>query len=58
MQEKIIALIEGYKVSDGLSFDGSLPPPDILMKMYEETEMLRGAVNTILDMIINDIKKL
>lgn len=53
---RIAELIDGYKVDDGVSFEGDLPPAEIFAEMLDDTNMIREHVNGILDVVIEDIK--
>lgn len=53
---QLLNKIDGYKVIDGVSFDGPLPPADHFTKMVDDTNMIRAHVNGILDMLAEDIK--
>ncbi len=52
----VIEMIDGYKVIDGISFDGSLPPADVLTDMMKDTNMIRANVNGVLDILKRDLK--
>jgi len=55
-RKRTVELIEGYKVDDGVSFEGALPPAEIFAEMIDDTNMIREHVNGILDMLKEEIK--
>lgn len=52
----LLSKLDGYKVIDGVSFEGSLPPAEIFTEMLEDTNLIRDHVNGVIDFIKKDLQ--